>query len=137
VPVTGCELLRDRTPVPAAGQDDAEFGFPPAYRPFLDSVPVEEADPGGEQLDVAVSQLAVASRDDRCELLVTHNFVIGWFVRHALDAPWWRWMGLNQFNCALTIVQVLPDTPPMLVSFNDLGHLPVGLRGAPPVPLRS
>jgi hypothetical protein len=35
-----------------------------------------------------------------------HNFVIGWFVRHVLDAPEWRWMGLNQFNAALTILQI-------------------------------
>jgi probable phosphoglycerate mutase len=42
------------------------------------------------------SRLAVATDTDRCELLVTHNFVIGWFIRHVLAAPWWRWMGLNQ-----------------------------------------
>jgi len=72
---------------------------------------------------------------DRHKLVVTHNFVIGWAVRHALDAPYWRWLGLNQFNCGLTIVQWRSDAPPTPVSFNEFGHLPPGERGQPPVEL--
>jgi hypothetical protein len=34
-----------------------------------------------------------------------------YLVRHALDAPTWRRMGLNQFNCALTILQVSTTSP--------------------------
>jgi probable phosphoglycerate mutase len=34
----------------------------------------------------------------RHELVITHNFLIGWLLRDALDAPEWRWMGLNQCN---------------------------------------
>ena len=84
-----------------------------------------------------VGQLAATGDADRCELLITHNFVIGWFVRHALDAPAWRWMELNQFNCALTIIQIGPALPPTLITFNDMGHLPTDLRGHTPVALRS
>jgi probable phosphoglycerate mutase len=40
-----------------------------------------------------------------------------------LDAPVWRWIGLNQAHCAITIVQWDSDRPPTLVSFNDIGHL--------------
>ena len=29
---------------------------------------------------------------------VTHNFLIGWLIRDALDAPKWRWIGLNHAN---------------------------------------
>jgi hypothetical protein len=65
------------------------------------------------------------------------HFVIGWFVRYVLDAPWWRWMGLNQFNCALTIIKVSDGEPPALVTFNDIGHLPADPRGEPPVRLLS
>jgi probable phosphoglycerate mutase len=133
VPVTSCELLGDRTPVPSTSQAGA---VPPQWRPFLDNVPAYERDPSGRHLDAAVRQLAVTGDQDRHELLVTHNFVIGWFVRHALDAPAWRWMGLNQFNCALTIIQVTPDLPPMLITFNDLGHLPIELRRQAPRALR-
>ncbi|HTE85663.1 MAG TPA: histidine phosphatase family protein, partial [Dehalococcoidia bacterium] len=94
-------------------------------------------DPGGEQLNAAVEQLTAAATSDRCELLVTHNFVIGWFIRHVLDAPEWRWIGLNQFNAALTIVQIQSSLPPLLITFNDMGHLPVELRGRSPIALRS
>jgi broad specificity phosphatase PhoE len=65
----------------------------------------------------------VVGDTDRHELLITHNFVIGWFVRRVLDAPQWRWIGLNQANCAITILQWDSDRPPTLVSFNDTGHL--------------
>lgn len=131
-----CEsgLLADRTPMPIPGQEES---VPVQYRWFLDTVPEEERDLGGCRLDAAVTQLAVATDTDRCELLVTHTFVISWFVRHVLAAPWWRWMGLNQFNCALTIIKVSGSEPPALVTFNDIGHLPVERRGEPPVRLLS
>jgi serine/threonine-protein phosphatase PGAM5 len=134
VPVLPSDLLTDLTPVPSPGRED---DVPDQYRWFLDTVPKEERDPGGARLDAAVARLAVAGDTDRCELLVTHNFVIGWFVRHALDAPWWRWIGLNQFNCGLTIIKVAATAPPALVTFNDVGHLPPASRGDPPVHLLS
>ena len=134
VPVRESDLLTDRTPMPIPGQEES---VPAQYRWFLDSVPEEERDLGGSRLDAAVARLAVATDTDRCELLVTHNFVIGWFVRHVMAAPWWRWMGLNQFNCALTIIKVSGSEPPALVTFNDIGHLPVDRRGEPPVRLLS
>ena len=70
-----------------------------------------------------VGHFGVTGDNDRYELLITHNFVIGWFVRQMLDAPVWRWIGLNQAHCAITIVQWESDRPPILVSFSDTGHL--------------
>jgi serine/threonine-protein phosphatase PGAM5 len=134
VPVASSELLRDRTPLPPADQPDA---VPPRYRPFLARVPPGEGDPAARHLNAAIAELTAVGADDRCELLVTHNFVIGWLVRYALDAPWWRWIGLNQFNCGLTILDIHAGAPPMLVSFNDVGHLPVELRGHTPIALHS
>ena len=49
-------------------------------------MPAAEQDLDGEQVNDAFAQLAVIGDEDRHELLITHNFVIGWFVRHALDA---------------------------------------------------
>ncbi len=134
VPVCESELLTDLTPVPAPGQEESA---PARYRRFLDAVPAQERDLGGARLGDAVARLAVTTGTDRCELLVTHNFVIGWFVRHVLDAPSWRWIGLNQFNCGLTIIRVSDGGSPALVAFNDIGHLPVDRRGNPPVRLFS
>jgi serine/threonine-protein phosphatase PGAM5 len=134
IPVNCSELLRDRTPIPSASQAGM---VPLQYRPFLGNIPAAERDTGAAHLTAAVEQLAIVDAGNRHELLVTHNFVIGWFVRHALDAPAWRWMGLNQFNCALTIIEIQPHLPPMLITFNDIGHLPLDLRGHAPIALRS
>ena len=121
LPVTASELLRDRTPVPT-GVDAA--AVPMLYRPFLERVPAAERDVDAVRLGAAFTELATAGDRDRHELLVTHAFVLGWFVRQVLDAPAWRWMGLNPSCCGLTIIRVGADLPPMLVRYDDVGHLP-------------
>lgn len=115
-----CEFVADRTPVPSAGQRGR---YPDRWLSWLDGVPDDERDEDAVALRAAVEHFGVTGQEDRHELLITHNFVIGWFVRHVLDAPVWRWIGLNQANCAITIVQWDSDRPPALVSFNDTGHL--------------
>jgi serine/threonine-protein phosphatase PGAM5 len=120
VPRHDCEFVADRTPVPSAGQRGR---YPDRWLGWLDGVPDDERDEDAVALQAAVEHFAVTGEEDRHELLITHNFVIGWFVRHVLDAPVWRWIGLNQVNCAITIVQWDSDRPPTLVSFNDTGHL--------------
>jgi serine/threonine-protein phosphatase PGAM5 len=96
---------------------------PKIYDPFFGSVTEAEIEAGSAQMADARAEFLRGHREDRHDLLITHNFVIGWFVRHVLDAPVWRWIGLNQVNCAITIVQWDSDRPPTLVSFNDTGHL--------------
>ncbi|GAA1306461.1 histidine phosphatase family protein [Pseudonocardia xinjiangensis] len=70
----------------------------------------------------------------RHELVVTHNFLVGWLVRAALDAPEWRWMGLNHGNAALTVIRYAPGRPSSVLVHNDMRHLPAHLRwtGFPP-----
>lgn len=118
VPVHACDFVADRTPMPSAGDE-----VPERYAGFLTSVPWEERDDGAARLQAAVKYLGVTGPNDRYELAVTHNFVIGWFVRHALDAPSWRWLGLNQANAGLTIVQWQDRHRATLVCVNDTGHL--------------
>ncbi|MEV4431856.1 histidine phosphatase family protein [Streptomyces sp. NPDC049585] len=65
----------------------------------------------------------VAGGEERHELVVTHNFLIGWLVRDALDAPAWRWLGLNHGNAALTVIRYAPGRPSSVVMFNDMSHL--------------
>ncbi len=67
-------------------------------------------------------------------MLVTHAFQVAWLVRHALDAPPARWLGLNSGNAALTVIEYRDGLPPTVVLFNDMGHLPGDLRwtGFPP-----
>jgi probable phosphoglycerate mutase len=61
-------------------------------------------------------------------LLVTHGFVIGWFVRSALDPPSWRWLGLDSANTGVTVIRYLRNGTSMLRAFNDISHLSPTLR---------
>ncbi|WP_224284569.1 histidine phosphatase family protein, partial [Streptomyces sp. LS1784] len=76
----------------------------------------------------------VPGGEERHELVVTHAFLIGWLVRHALDAPAWRRLGLNAANAALTVLRYTPGRPPAVLLLKDQGHLPEELRwtGFPP-----
>jgi broad specificity phosphatase PhoE len=126
-------LVRHGEPDHQAGQAD----------PGLSDLGREQAGRLGRRLAgvpfdvIRHSPLRRAAQTDRCELLVTHNFVIGWFVGRALDAPGWRWLSLNQFCCALTILSARPGRPLELITFNDLGHLPPSVRGQAPLGLPS
>jgi probable phosphoglycerate mutase len=120
VPAHVCDHVADRTPVPSPAYRDA---YPERWHAWFDRVPDDERDDDAVPLRAAVAHLGGTGPTDRDDLLVTHAFVVGWFVRHVLDAPEWRWMGLNHDNCGLTIVQWETGRPPMLVSYNDTGHL--------------
>jgi probable phosphoglycerate mutase len=102
--------------------------MPSAFLPFFGSVTPEEIEAGEAQMADAVAEFLAPARGERHDLLITHNFVISWFVREVFGAPAWRWLGLNQANCGLTIIRVRSAKPPVLVAHNDLGHLPVELR---------
>ena len=102
--------------------------LPHAFEPFFGAITREEIDAGSAQMADAVAKWFAPAREERHELLITHNFVIAWFVREVFGAPAWRWVGLNQANCGLTIIRVRSAKPPVLVTHNDLGHLPVELR---------
>jgi serine/threonine-protein phosphatase PGAM5 len=143
VPLRSSVLLTDRTPVPSPEQ---EAGYPASDLPWLATVPVEERDEGGTQISAALRHFARLGDGVRTpggqpgpghHLLITHAFVIGGFVREALDAPAWRWLGLNPFNCGLTVIDCRPGSAPTLISFNDIGHLPLEVRGRAPLELFS
>jgi probable phosphoglycerate mutase len=102
--------------------------LPAAFEPFFGGVTPEEIEAGEAQMADAVAEFLAPAREDRHDLLITHNFVIAWFVREVFGAPTWRWLGLNQANCGLTIIRVRSAKPPVLVTHNDLGHLPAELR---------
>lgn len=102
--------------------------MPHAFQSFFGGVTAAELEAGQAQMTDAVATWLTPHREDRHELLITHNFVIGWFVREVFNAPAWRWMGINQANCGLTIIRVRSAKPPVLVVHNDLGHLPPELR---------
>jgi serine/threonine-protein phosphatase PGAM5 len=119
------ELLDDYIP-----SDPDPDQLPPAFARFVSEYSADERAAGARLARRAVEQFGgsgLADADSH-ELLVTHNFLIGWFVRDALGASDWRWLGLNQQNAALTVIMYRPEMPPALVSFNDAAHLTRPLR---------
>jgi serine/threonine-protein phosphatase PGAM5 len=122
-PVGSTPLLEDRTPVPSAGR---QAEYPERFRDWLDGVPLDERDEDGAALTAALpslGRLAEQRAGDGPLVLVTHSFVIGWFVRELLGAPTWRWLRLAPANASLTILRWDGGEPGALVSFNDTGHL--------------
>jgi broad specificity phosphatase PhoE len=97
---------------------------------FLATAGAEERERGPALAARALAEFTgpVAGGAERHDLVVTHNFLIGWLVRHALDAPDWRWLGLDHANASLTVIRYSPGLPSALLLQNDLRHLPADLR---------
>lgn len=111
-------------------------GPPPstnAWDAFFGSISEAQIEAGQAQMADAASEFLTPALGENHELIITHNFVISWIVREVLEAPSWRWMGLNQANCGLTIVRIRSTKPNALIAHNDLGHLPAELRTGEPV----
>jgi broad specificity phosphatase PhoE len=135
VPRHRCETAGDYIPYLPTREE-----LPPeaadAWLDFLDQVTAEEREQGPGLAAAALADFTgpVIGDEPRHELVVTHNFLVGWLVRAALDAPKWRWLGINHANAALTVIRYASDRPPAVLLFNDTGHLPAELRwtGFPP-----
>lgn len=108
---------------------------PSAFEPFFGSFTDADIEAGRAQMDDAVSTFLARKPGEVHEVLITHNFVIGWFVREVLGAPEWRWMTLNQANCGLTVIAQKKGRPWTLLSHNDLAHLPAELQTGLPDPM--
>jgi broad specificity phosphatase PhoE len=125
VPVTSTDLAGDYLP-----SDPDPEGLPASFARFLGQFSDAERSEGPKLAAAAIQAFTQAGPKgkDNHTLIVTHNLLIGWLVSQALAAPAWRWLGINQMNCALTIIAYQPGLPPSLVTFNDAGHLPPELR---------
>ncbi|WP_431931205.1 histidine phosphatase family protein [Nonomuraea jabiensis] len=127
VPVTEAAELIDHVPyVPSPAET------PPSWAGFFDGYDEAEAASGQRLAEALVARFAKVPghgpRPDTHEVLVTHAYPIAWLVRHALDAPPSRWLGLESANTALTVIEYRDGLPPTIVMFNDMSHLPPGLR---------
>lgn len=107
---------------------------PKVYDPFFGSVTEAEIEAGSAQMADAAAEFLRSHREDRHDLLITHNFVIAWLVREVLGAPNWRWLSINQANCGLTVLTQKSGRPWSLLVHNDLAHLPFELRTGLPEP---
>jgi probable phosphoglycerate mutase len=107
---------------------------PATFAPLVEGWTADELRDGPGLAEQALARFAVPAERETHELVITHSFLIGWFVRDALGAPPERWMGVNTGNAALTVIRYSGDRPPALMLHNDMAHLPAELRwtGFPP-----
>lgn len=130
VPLIEAPELIDHVPyVPPAAET------PSAWAGFFDGYDDTEAAAGqrvAENLVARFGKIPEATTSwspaDTHEVLVTHSYPIAWLVRHAMDAPPLRWLGLNSANAALTVIEYRTGQPPAIVMFNEMSHLPTDLR---------
>lgn len=101
---------------------------PPAWAAFFDGCDPEEAAEGKRLADALTDRFARPAATETHEVLITHAFQVAWLLRHALDAPPVRWLGLNCGNAALTAIEYRDGSAPAVLLYNDMGHLPLDLR---------
>ena len=65
---------------------------------------------------------------DKHEVLVAHANLIRYFVCRAMGVYPGAWLNLDSRNCGITRVRVDSDGFTMLISYNDIGHLPPGMH---------
>jgi serine/threonine-protein phosphatase PGAM5 len=65
---------------------------------------------------------------DTWDVLVCHGNVIRWLTLRALGADVAHWHWPDTANASLTVIAVRPDGTCRLVTYNDTGHLPVGMQ---------
>lgn len=97
---------------------------------FLAQFPDEDRELGSSLAQRALDSFTgpVRGTRERHELVVTHNFLIGWLLGAAMDSPPWRWLSVNHGNAALTVIRYSPGRPSSVLVYNDTRHLPDDLR---------
>jgi len=123
VPIVGDDLLRECLP---SRPDPGVLG--PAHREFFEAwerdLPAALID-GPRQAARAVEAFSAVGDADRHVLLVTHGNLIRWFAAAALGSPSHAWLSMQDDHAALTVLRYRGDRGPVLVRYNDAGHLPV------------
>ncbi|WP_208378773.1 hypothetical protein [Cumulibacter soli] len=132
-PVSEAPELIDHVPYVPTPQET-----PPSWVPFFDGYDADEAEAGHKIAQSLITRFATPPEgdDDTHEVLITHAYPIAWLIRHALDAPAVRWLGLSSANAALTVIENRPALPPSITMFNVMSHLRPNLRwtGFPKAP---
>ncbi|GHH28115.1 histidine phosphatase family protein [Lentzea cavernae] len=101
---------------------------PPAWAGFFDGYDAAEAAAGARLAEALTDRFARPVAAESHEVLVTHAYPVAWLVRHALGAPPDRWLAMSCGNTGLTALQFREGTPPSLLVYNDMSHLPEELR---------
>jgi serine/threonine-protein phosphatase PGAM5 len=110
------DLLRECTPPTRRGD-------------VMSRVGPERARGCRDALDRAFGVYFTPSPDaDRHDVIVCHGNVIRYFVTRVLEVDPEAWLGMSIGNCSLTVVRVSANGTMMLMSYNDMGHMPPNLQ---------
>ena len=104
---------------------------PPSWRKdVMAGVDTTERDKCVENLEKAFKKYFIPSPDSSGsnDIIVCHGNVIRYFVTKVLKVDTMSWLQMSIANCSLTIVRIKPDGSMKLVSFNDVGHIPLNLQ---------
>jgi len=104
---------------------------PPTWREdIMEGEDSEELKKCTDNLDVAFTKYFIPSPDEgeRNDIIVCHGNVIRYFVTKVLKVETMSWLQMTTGNCGLTVVLIKPDGSMKLISFNDMGHIPLNLR---------
>jgi serine/threonine-protein phosphatase PGAM5 len=89
-----------------------------------------------KRADEAFTTFFRPSRVAQTEIVVCHGNIIRYFVCKALNIERRLWIRLDSMHCGLTEFRVLPDGAVRVVRYNDVGHIPLGLRSEAGAPQR-
>jgi serine/threonine-protein phosphatase PGAM5 len=112
IPIKSSKLLRE--------------GVPTVPCPWLPNLTRAEAQRDRARMDAAYERYFKSPRrGQREELLVAHANIIRYFVSRAMGDSVVKWARVSLLQGSLTVIGVGPVSGrAMLMSFNDVGHLP-------------
>jgi serine/threonine-protein phosphatase PGAM5 len=69
-----------------------------------------------------------AQGEDKTEIIVSHGNLIRYLVLRVLQVSPQAWINMEINNCGISQIVIKSDGEMKLISYNDVGHLPVHLR---------
>lgn len=116
------QVRRTATPTLREGLPSVAAHFEARFRP-----PRAKVTETRRRMDGAFERFVRPSPKDRNELVVAHGNIIRYFMRKTLGDAEGRWWQMDIIQCSLSIIRVTSERR-VIVSYNDVGHLPLKMR---------
>ena len=98
---------------------------PPNYAEYYAGYPTQNLAWGKNQAEKAFDKYFKRTRgQDKHEIIVAHGNLIRYFICRVLQVEPEAWGNMDLCNCGLCTVLINPDGRMILVSHNDVSHLP-------------
>lgn len=101
----------------------------PQTQEFFKHIPTKQIEADREQAEKAYAYYFRPTKgQDRHEILVSHGNLIRYFACRAIGADPALWLNLESRNCGITRFSINADGEVVLISYNDISHLPPNLH---------